>query len=145
MYPNGHPARTAEPNESPTSTRDSRSRAPEVRRFQAGRVSWTGEIAARSRAGTHAIARPADQTVLQRRIRRAGRRSVRRAAQRFVALLATFFAAGFVDAAFLVATFLAEDRVAADFATGFTAPPLLDFFASLFPSGPRPVLASVFT
>jgi len=98
------------------------------------------QAAARPRTRTDAIAHPADQTARRWRTCRVVRRSAGSPSQRFVALLATFFAAGFLVAAFLVAALLV-----ADFATFFPAfsPPV--FFASFFPSGPRPVLASVFT
>ena len=98
------------------------------------------QAAARSRTRTDAVVHPADQIIRRWSTRRAVRRSVGSPSQRFVALRATFLAAGC-----LVATFLVADFLVAGFATVFPAFSLPVFFESFFPSGPRPVLARVFT
>jgi hypothetical protein len=77
-------------------------------------------------------------------------------AQRFVKFFAGFFVVGFVVAVFVVAVFVVAVFVVATFfvaiffvaaapASVFLLVFLLDFLLIFLPSGPRPVLARIFT
>ena len=132
-----YPTRTIQQGQASQRHAGERNKDRQAQRGQASR----GRQAGRQAEAPH----PADQMVRRWRTCRAVRRSAGSPSQRFVALLATFFAAGCLVATFFVATFLVAALLVADFATVFPAFTLLVFFASFFPSGPRPVLASDFT
>ena len=141
MYPNGCPTRTGKPNiQQGLSNKDRQAKGTQENATRTGKPNED-----RQAEGQAEAPHPADQMVRRWRTCRAVRRSAGSPSQRFVALLETFFAAGCLVATFFVATFLVAALLVADFATVFPAFTLLVFFASFFPSGPRPVLASDFT